>query len=437
MAEPSELWRRIARAGAQIDPGLSDRDVERLVVGARRLARRRALRRGGAALVLAVVAAGAVGLVFSRRGREVAAAAPGGQSMAVAAAPVAIVTPSAVTPRAVAAPRVLRLSDGSLATALDDGTELAVREVSARRIAIELGRGRGRFEVTPRPERTFVVRAGEVGVTVLGTIFRVERVAARIGVEVERGRVLVEWGSGSRHLVAGQGGWFPPLQGQPRTDGARPMIRPTMATRVAPKDVGSSVPARRVPAAFTSAPAATTPAASPAVAPTPVTPPRRPSTTLPGPAPVAQASRPAVPRPAPPTPAALAPPPAVHEASVESLLAEADAARVDGRVADAVVLLRQAIDRHRSDRRAPLAAFTLGRVLLMELARPREAAAAFAQARALAPQGAFAEDALAREVEAWAKAGERVQARGRADEYRRLYPTGRRAATVSVFGGLE
>jgi hypothetical protein len=60
----------------------------------------------------------------------------------------------------------------------------------------------------------------------------------------------------------------------------------------------------------------------------------------------------------------------------------------------------------RSDPRAPLAAFTLGRVLLRELARPREAAAAFAQARALAPRGPFVEDALAREVEAW------LQARG-------------------------
>jgi transmembrane sensor len=141
--------------------------------------------------------------------------------------------------------------------------------------------------------------------------------------------------------------------------------------------------------------------------------------------------------PSPVAPTVAPPKSPLREASVESLLAAADAARADGRAADAVGLLRQSLDRHESDRRAPLAAFTLGRVLLMELARPREAAAAFAQARALAPHGAFAEDALAREVEAWAKAGEPVQARTHADEYRRLYPAGRRAAAVRSFGGLE
>jgi transmembrane sensor len=92
---------------------------------------------------------------------------------------------------------------------------------------------------------------------------------------------------------------------------------------------------------------------------------------------------------------------------------------------------------HAADARAPLAAFTLGRVLLTELHRPREAAAAFASARALAPSGAFAEDALAREVEAWAKAGEVAQARARAEEYLRLYSRGRRADVVKVLGGLE
>ena len=73
----------------------------------------------------------------------------------------------------------------------------------------------------------------------------------------------------------------------------------------------------------------------------------------------------------------------------------------------------------------------------MELGRPREAAAAFAEARSLAPQGPFAEDALAREVEALQKAGASGEARERARDYLRLYPGGRRASAIKAFGGDE
>jgi transmembrane sensor len=84
-----------------------------------------------------------------------------------------------------------------------------------------------------------------------------------------------------------------------------------------------------------------------------------------------------------------------------------------------------------------VAAFTLGRVLLTRLGRPREAAAAFAGARARAPAGSLAEDALAREVEAWARAGELQRARARARQYLRSYPSGRRASSVRKHARLE
>ena len=100
-------------------------------------------------------------------------------------------------------------------------------------------------------------------------------------------------------------------------------------------------------------------------------------------------------------------------------------------------MLRKIVESHRSDPRAPLAAFTLGRVLLMELGQPRQAAAAFAEARALAPDGPFAEDALAREVEAWAKAGDGAKARARAQDYLRAYPSGRRVPAVRALGGAQ
>jgi transmembrane sensor len=99
--------------------------------------------------------------------------------------------------------------------------------------------------------------------------------------------------------------------------------------------------------------------------------------------------------------------------------------------------LVRAMTLHPDDPRAPLAAFTLARVHLEELGAPREAARAFARARELAPNGPLAEDALAREVEAWSRAGETETAHARAVEYTQRYPAGRRLRAVRKFGGLD
>jgi transmembrane sensor len=123
--------------------------------------------------------------------------------------------------------------------------------------------------------------------------------------------------------------------------------------------------------------------------------------------------------------------------SAEQLLAAADDARLSGHPQQAVVLLRRLLRDHRGDARAPLAAFTLGRMLLMELANPIEAAAVFAEARRLSPQGPLAEDALAREVESLSQAGALALAKTRAQEYLRLYPDGRRATVVRRMAGIQ
>jgi transmembrane sensor len=353
----NDLMRRIGRAGAEIDPGLTDRDVERLVDGARLRRRRRRVGR----VALGAIAGGvaAIAAVVIIQGRRPLPEAPAGGSLAVAPAG-----------------RELRLADGSLAIPLDDGSEITVREDAPRRVAIELARGRGRFEVAPRPERPFSVSAGDVTITVIGTVFTVERIADRIGVTVTRGRVLVDWGVGSRQLGAGEDGWFPPLVVE------------------APAPAAASAPSSARPRDRSRAVARTEPSSAPAA----VTPAR---------------------------------------ATAESLLAAADAARLQGRAEEGAALLRKILQDHRADPRAPLAAFTLGRVLLMELGQPRQAAAAFAEARALAPDGPFAEDALAREVEAWARAGDDAKTRARARDYLRSYPSGRRAPAVRALGGGE
>lgn len=121
----------------------------------------------------------------------------------------------------------------------------------------------------------------------------------------------------------------------------------------------------------------------------------------------------------------------------QALLDAADAARSSGRPDAAVICLRRVLRDHSESPLAPLAAFTLGRVLLEKLAQPLPAADAFAMARALAPEGSLAQDALAREVEAWSKAGRPQEAYKRACLYVVTYPRGRRLHEVQMYGGLR
>ena len=353
MGDGEELMRRIASAGRRVDPGLSDRDVERLVAGARRQRERRrattfrAVLAVGAAAGVVIAGALIVHRAWFPRRQEVAA------------------VPASGTPPV--AERTLRLSDGSTAVPLDAETKLVLVEERPDHVGLSLERGRGAFEVTPRPKRTFTVRAGDVTVTVVGTAFTVDRVADRVGVAVQRGTVRVDWGTGSTLVRAGQSGWYPPLF----TSGDRSPDAPKKAH-----------------------------------------------------GPRAQRGK----------TASLAAPGADKGAAAADLLLAADRARLAGHANEGAELLRQLLREHADDPRAPLAAFTLGRLLLMELGRPAEAAAAFAQARRLSPDGPFAEDALAREVEALGRAGLVAEARARAEDYQRLYPNGRRMSTVRTAG---
>jgi transmembrane sensor len=363
MTDRQDLLQQIASAGARMDPGLSDRDVERLVEGGLRRRRRLVVRRVLLAGATASIAVAVTALLAQQR------SGPTSPSASVPANPAVEPTP--------AADRTVRLDDGSTATPLDSGSEIAVLARSPARIRLSLSRGSGRFEVAPRPERAFSVQAGEVTVTVVGTAFTVERIADRVGVAVERGTVRVAWATGFRLLGQGESGWFPPL-------GASAQPEPQLAPRPASK-------LAKVKAKALVGPSEVEPATAP---------------------------------------------PARHE-SAEALLLAADNMRLAGHPERGAELLRKLLREHGSDPRAPLAAFTLGRVLLMELGRPREAAAAFAEVRRLSPDGAFAEDALAREVEGWSQAGQTALARARAAEYLRRYPAGRRAATVRSLGGME
>ena len=115
--------------------------------------------------------------------------------------------------------------------------------------------------------------------------------------------------------------------------------------------------------------------------------------------------------------------------TAEELMLAADAARSSGHPTAALTYLRRVLSEHRDDPRAPLAAFTIGRI---ELARRRYAAAVehFELVGREYSGSALAEHALAREVEALIAAGEREKARASAARYLQRYPSGSRVEQI-------
>jgi len=291
--------------------------------------------------------------------------------------------------------KVIRFGDGSQAELASAAAELDVERVSADAIDVNLNRGRGNFRVTPNRSRVFTVRSGEVMVTVLGTEFVVEKRAQRTWVKVTRGKVSVDWPGGNRLLLAGDEGQFPPEE---VTEAPAP-------------------------------PLAVIPAPAPA---------KQSAAPIPEDRPIAELYRDrATEQNFDEAYELMKASPTVVGSDVSELMLAADVARLSGHPTEAVPYLRRVLGEHRSDSRAPLAAFTLGRMYLGQLGSPGEAAAAFAQVRSLAPSGPLAEDALAREVEARARAGEKAKAQELARQYLRSYPVGRRTAIVRSHGGLD
>jgi transmembrane sensor len=291
--------------------------------------------------------------------------------------------------------KLIRFGDGSLAELASSAAELDVERVSTDAIDVNLHKGRSNFRVTPNKGRLFTVRAGDVMVTVLGTEFTVEKRNARTYVKVTQGKVSVDWPGGNRLLLAGDEGQFPPEE----VKAPEPVVPVLPATRPAMPQVPSQAIAEDKPIAELYRDKATEQEFDEAYE-------------------LMRAS------------------PAVVGSDVSELMLAADVARLSGHPVEAVPYLRRVLKEHSGDSRAPLAAFTLGRMYLGQLGSPGEAAAAFAQVRAMAPSGPLAEDALAREVEARARTGEKAKAQQLAREYLQRYPVGRRTAIVRSHGGL-
>jgi len=301
-----------------------------------------------------------------------------------------------------AAAKTLLLADQSTVE-VSAGSDLAVRENTPKRVAIDLPRGGANFDVVPDASRSFIVRAGEISVSVLGTMFQVRHRDSGILVAVRHGRVQVTHGNRVHFVSTGEGVLFA------KDGSAMPTVvaRQTSESRadVSTEDTLIHGKSRKLS--------------------------NRPANVGPSWRALAKAGE----------YEAAYDKLQAHRASVDMndpsiLLDAADGARFSGHPTEAVRFLDELMSRYRQGPMAPLAAFTLGRVCLEQLGQPQRAADAFALAYALSPQGSLAQDALAREVEALSKGGRDQEAFERAQVYLQRYPEGRRLRAVRMYGGL-
>jgi transmembrane sensor len=289
--------------------------------------------------------------------------------------------------------------------------------LDAHETVLELRSGAARFSAEKQVGRRLRVLVGAVRIEVVGTVFVVERRAAGVRVNVEEGRVQVFVGDVLQRVVSAEETVVFDLANVEASSTAE-AVPPSSSTEVGAEaevvmDPGLA-DAPRLP-----------PAKSPSK--------KRRGKGL---------------SPAPKEWRALAAVGEFQDAwdamqrekpkdEPEDLLRAADVARRSGHPKEAVAPLERVISAFARDARAPLAAFTLGRVLLEDLSAPGPAAQAFAKAQVLAPSGPLALSALAREVEARAKANDFERARECARAYLDRAPDGPHARSVKEWGRLS
>lgn len=319
----------------------------------------------------------------------------------------------------------LRLPDGSVVTALSADADIKQTPPTPGRTILQLRQGSAEFRVQRDPQRIFRVEAGRAAVEVLGTRFTVTRWGDSAEVSVKEGRVRVLWDEQRTELAAGERGTFPP----------EPPSEPAPSSPQPPREDGSERP----DAAATPPPVLGRGKPLPAVAGAAYAGAgRAESVRSSGERSVGSWRELAQEGHFERAYAAIGDK-GVAAASDEpgDLLLLADIARLSHHPAEAVAPLEKLLRLHRDDPRAALCAFTLGRILLDDLGKPRDAAAAFRDAQSFDSDFALMEDALAREVKALWRAGDGPAARERALEYLRRFPEGGQARAVRRFGGID
>jgi transmembrane sensor len=305
------------------------------------------------------------------------------------------------------ADRVVRLADGSRIVP-GANADVVVERVTDALVSVRVERGEADVEVVPGRPRRFEVTVGAVTVTVLGTRFHVERLDRdRARVSVQRGHVAVTWASGRVELHAGEEGTFPPVE---MAAGRRPdAVEPEALVEAdVPQEIAAPAEDETEPRSV-----------------------RRPPEAREDWRQLAHASRYDDAYEA--FHASDEAPRQVRDA-VDDLLLAADVARLSGHPAEALPWLERVERDHAGDARAPLAAFTRGRIL-MELGRAAEAAGQLERVLAMEPAGSLAEDALARAALAHAAAGRSGRAAELGSQYLEAHPGGRWATRMRAIGG--
>ncbi|APR78885.1 Hypothetical protein A7982_04232 [Minicystis rosea] len=308
------------------------------------------------------------------------------------------------------ASRRIELDDGS-SLVVEAGTRMKTLSNTSSSLITLLEGGRVTFDIRPGGPRRWIIECGLATVEVVGTRFTVDRAPHHGRVTVERGVVLVRGElvkDRIQRLTAGES-----LEIE---DGAAEAPAPAP-----PSAVASSAPASSAAAPLATSTVKVTPSA-------PTDEAREPWRELARKGAFKEAYR------------AIAPAGIAQQAttaSVDDLLLLADVARLSGHSIEAVAPLMRVMNEKSGDPRAPMAAFTLGRVQLDALGQAPAAAQTFARAIAMGlPQG-LREDAHARVVEARARAGDSAGARAAAAEYEARYPNGGRLAEVRAWAERE
>lgn len=256
---------------------------------------------------------------------------------------------------------------------LAPGTRVRTGRGAPDRVELAVDRGRTTFDVKPGGPRAWVVDAGPVVVRVLGTRFTVARDGDDVSVTVERGKVQVESRGVVRVLTAGEK--FESTTTSKATE--TPAEPPSRAESAA-----SATQARTAPLAPTSH----------------------------GP------------------PLSVAP-------TIVDPMDRADAQRRAGQSRDAVTTLRGVVDG--GDRRASLAAFTLAKIHAEDLGDALSAAKWFDRAIALGLPAGLDEEAHARAVESYARAGARAEASRARTRYEARFPGGRHLSRVKEWAARD
>jgi transmembrane sensor len=280
----------------------------------------------------------------------------------------------------------LRFDDGSLVTPLGESQIARLSEASDQNRRVRVASGRAHFEVAKQNSGTFEVLAGHVRVEVIGTAFDVEVREYVVRVSVSHGVVKVHSPTESVLVHEGESMTFrasEPEVKAPPTESTEPrrVEPPTSSAKASGPEWRHLAKDGDFEKAYN-----------------------------------ALASQPS----------------AVRDEPGDLLLA-ADVQRLSGHPRGAVAPLQRVVSKFPADPRAPLAAFTLGRVLLDEVGDPRGAAVAFEAERRLQPGGPLDESSLARAIEAWSRAGESQRARTLAEEYFRRYPNGSKSKIVRKY----